>query len=121
MSKPYPTDVLKKLSQAVITWDIIDPDLKIGSLSLAEYQAMLDRGQSIRGELRELEARLTDLRNQRDEVFSQSWKYIVRLRAAVKGIYGDDSSEYEMVGGTRRSERKRPSRRIPSPLNDAGG
>jgi hypothetical protein len=24
------------------------------------------------------------------------------------GVHGDDSSQYEMVGGTRRSERKRP-------------
>src|SRR5438034_6998628 len=33
---------------------------------------------------------------------------ITRIRAAVKGIHGDDSAEYEMVGGKRRSTRKRP-------------
>ena len=33
-----------------------------------------------------------------------------RLRAAIKGIFGDDSLEYERFGGKRLSRRKRPSR-----------
>ena len=36
---------------------------------------------------------------------------IKRVRAGVKGIYGDDSSQYEMIGGTRMSERKPPARK----------
>ena len=36
-----------------------------------------------------------------------------RILAAVGAKYGTDSSEYEMVGGTRVSERKRPSRKGP--------
>ena len=36
-----------------------------------------------------------------------------RVLAAVGAKYGTDSSEYEMVGGTRTSERKRPSRKGP--------
>ena len=121
MSKRSPTDILKQLNKVVIAWDMIDPNLKIGSLTLAEYQAMLDRGETIRAEIRQAEARLTDLRNQRDEVFNQSWNISVRLRQLIKGIYGDDSSQYEMVGGTRRSERKPRSRPVPSPVSDASG
>jgi hypothetical protein len=37
--------------------------------------------------------------------------YIVRVRLAVKGLFRPDSSEYEMLGGTRTSERKRPKRK----------
>jgi len=33
-----------------------------------------------------------------------------RVLAAVKGQYGPDSSEFEQVGGVRRSDRKRPAR-----------
>jgi hypothetical protein len=33
-----------------------------------------------------------------------------RVRAGVKANYGDDSQQYEMVGGTRMSERKTPRR-----------
>lgn len=36
---------------------------------------------------------------------------IVKARLAIKVECGDDSSEYEMAGGTRRSERKRPVRK----------
>lgn len=111
MSKPYPTDVLTKLAVAITIWLQIDPKLKIGSLSAADYQATLDHAKAIQTEISNLEAHLTDLRNQRDQVNSQSWNYVIRLRAAIKGIYGDDSSQYEMIGGTRRSDRKTRSRK----------
>ena len=34
-----------------------------------------------------------------------------RVLSAVVAQYGPDSSEYEMVGGTRKSERKKPVRK----------
>jgi hypothetical protein len=37
--------------------------------------------------------------------------YIVQSRSAIKGIFGSDSYEYDMVGGTRKSERKKPKRK----------
>ena len=37
-----------------------------------------------------------------------------RILAAVAAKYGTDSSEYEMVGGTRTSERRRSGRKGPS-------
>ena len=36
-----------------------------------------------------------------------------RMLAGVASKYGKDSSEYEMAGGTRKSERKRPTRKTP--------
>ncbi|MCI5148214.1 MAG: hypothetical protein D3916_02225 [Candidatus Electrothrix sp. MAN1_4] len=36
--------------------------------------------------------------------------YIVSSRSLVKGVFGSDSSEYDMVGGTRASERKKGRR-----------
>ncbi len=38
-----------------------------------------------------------------------------RILAAVKAQYGPDSSEFELVGGIRRSERKKPHRTTGSP------
>jgi hypothetical protein len=35
----------------------------------------------------------------------------MRMLAAIGARYGTDSSEYEMVGGTRTSERKRSPRK----------
>jgi hypothetical protein len=37
-----------------------------------------------------------------------------RMLIAVAARYGKDSYEYEMAGGTRKSERKRPQRRSPA-------
>lgn len=37
--------------------------------------------------------------------------FITKARLAIKVECGDDSSEYEMAGGTRKSERKRPVRK----------
>lgn len=34
-----------------------------------------------------------------------------RILSAVKARYGPDSTEYEMVGGVRRSERKKPTKK----------
>ena len=59
----------------------------------------------------DLETALLNKRNQRDEVYANVWDGMKRVRAAVKGIYGDNSTQYEMVGGTRMSERKSPSRK----------
>ncbi|MDU9048203.1 MAG: hypothetical protein Q3M30_05105 [Candidatus Electrothrix sp. Rat3] len=37
--------------------------------------------------------------------------YLVHVRLSVKAACGPDSSEYEMVGGTRTSERKKPKKK----------
>jgi hypothetical protein len=37
------------------------------------------------------------------------WGQVKQVRAGVKGLYGDDSSHYEMVGGACLSERKTPT------------
>lgn len=49
--------------------------------------------------------KLTELRNKRDERLVRMWDTTKRLRATVKGAFGDDSSEYGLVGGTRMKAR----------------
>lgn len=43
--------------------------------------------------------------------FSELNQLLKRVRAVVKGVYGDDSLEYESVGGKRMSEKKRPAKK----------
>lgn len=112
MSKPYPTDILKQLKTTLVAWRAIDPNLKFGDFSMERMQAVLERGEALRNQIKTLEIQLADLRNQRDEVYKTGWKYITRLRDGVNGIYGDDSPEYKMVGRKRRSEHKPRSRRM---------
>lgn len=61
-----------------------------------------------------VETQLLDLRNKRDALNLGMWDKVKRIRSGVKSIYGDDSSQFEMVGGTRLSDRKTPTRRAPS-------
>jgi small-conductance mechanosensitive channel len=59
-----------------------------------ETLSLLDRQQN---ELDEQEASVKDLNK--------------RILAATGALYGPDSNEYEAVGGTRESDRKRPARK----------
>jgi hypothetical protein len=36
---------------------------------------------------------------------------VTRVRSGIRGFYGPDSTQYGQVGGTRTSERKRPTRK----------
>ena len=66
----------------------------------------VNRARTIEELLTSLENKLIDLRNQHDAVNLILWDKVKRARAGFKATYGDDSSQFEMVGGTRVSERK---------------
>ena len=119
MSKPYPADVLNQMKAAIASWQAIDPTLKFGDFSLEMMQSVLEQGEALRSQINALEAQLTNMRDQRDAVYHTGWKYINRLRDGIMSFYGDDSSEYEMVGRTRLSERKPRSKRVKPPVTDS--
>ena len=104
--KRYPTNILEQVQASLEAWKRIDSELKIGELSQETLTSLLNQGRQIETQFDALEAQLTELRNQRDQVFWESWQVLKRLRAGIKAVYGDDSSQYEMIGGTRLSERK---------------
>ncbi len=74
----------------------------------------LDMMGDIQATISSLETQLTDLRNERSVLNTSLWDVLKRLRAGVKAAYGDDSSQYEMIGGTRMSEKKRPAKKAPT-------
>jgi hypothetical protein len=109
--KNYPTDIVEQTRATLEAWKNIDPAFGVGDLTIAEVEADLSRTSPLLGQIDSLETELVDLRNQRDALFLSLWDGVKRVRAAVKGIYGDDSSQYEMIGGTRLSDRKHPTRK----------
>jgi hypothetical protein len=109
--KPFPADVLEQAQSVANAWSQINEELTFGDLTLSALNAELGEAGSLQSQLDALETQMTNLRNQRDDRHASIWDKVKRVRAAVKGIYGDDSSEYEMVGGTRLSERKSPARK----------
>lgn len=77
--------------------DEYEQEVESFSASLDKYNdtlALLDR---LQNEIEEREAAL----NEKNK----------RMLAATGALYGPNSSEYEAVGGTRSSERKRPSKK----------
>lgn len=110
--KLYPTNVLEQAQSVVSAWNQISPSLAFGSITPATLTADITSATSIESQMATMEAQMTNLRNQRDALYVGMWDKVKRVRSGVKANYGDDSSQYEMVGGTRLSERKSPARRI---------
>ena len=117
MAVSYPTDVAVQASSVLEAWKQFEPVPTFGNLGVEVLQADIDQGKALQTDIDALEAQYTNLRNQRDALLGQMWDKVKRVRASVKGIYGDDSSQYEMVGGTRKSERKPPTRKPKVALN----
>ena len=110
-SKGYPADILAQATEILAACKQIDPELRAGPFTQASMSDALADARDCQGQIAALEMQLAALRNKRDERLTQMWDAIKRVRATVKGVYGDVSSEYELMGGTRLSERRRPVRR----------
>lgn len=110
-TKNFPTDTFEQATMVLAACKQIDPTLNVGNASLAAFGTQLDQAESIQAQIAELELQLIDLRVRRDDQLAAIWEVVKRARATIKGIYGDDSSQYEMMGGTRMSERKKNQRR----------
>ena len=78
---------------------------------------VINQAREVDEQIIDLKNQLTNLRNQRDATYYSLWDLVKRVRAGLKGSFGDDSSQYEMVGGTRLSERK-TARRTATPASE---
>jgi hypothetical protein len=92
----------------------VEPDFKATEdVSVVKLEAALNEAQAVLDEYNQMLAALDGKSNQ----YAQSVKTIKdlseRLLEGVGLKYGKDSSEYEMAGGTRKSERKKPKPKTP--------
>jgi hypothetical protein len=104
--RKYPRSLLEQAKSLAAALKNIDANLQVGDLSVSTLIAEIERSVEIQRNINILEIQLTDQRNQRDAQHGELWNKVKRMRAAVKAIYGDDSSQFEMAGGKRLSERK---------------
>jgi hypothetical protein len=107
----YPTNILAQARALADALKTIDPDFQVAELTNAALETDLEKTAAIQSNLNSLEIQITNQRNQRDAAYGELWQKVKRMRAGVKAIYGDDSSQYEMAGGTRLSERKTRTRK----------
>lgn len=80
-------------------------------ISAAEMADRIAALENIISELDKVNANRTQLVNSKADGAERVSDYVVQVRSVIKGISGPDSSEYEMVGGTRKSERKKPKKK----------
>ena len=110
-TKPYPPDTIDQGRTVLEAWKHIDTSLLIGSLDQASLASDLEQVNATLTQITALEAQLTSLRNTRDTLYRQVWDKTKRVRNGIKAIYGDDSAQYDLIGGTRTSDRKSPTRK----------
>jgi len=90
----------------------INPAANLGpNLTPQAYQAVMDDTVAIEDSHSQLAAQMDDSSNRFDAQNDLLRDWNRRVLSAVEAQFGPDSSEYEMVGGTRKSKRKRPIRK----------
>jgi hypothetical protein len=94
--------------QSLIDYQPINPDLR--TEHLVQLQTSLAQATQTR---RAIEVALDNARNIEAETSHVYHDLVVSSRAHVSVQYGTDSAAVAMVGLTRKSERKRPTRRTP--------
>ena len=106
MTTNFPNDVLAQARNVLVGWNQFNPAPTFGPLTVTGFSAEFNTLMEMDDQIAALELQLADKRNHRVAMASSMWDKVKRVRNAVKGTYGDDSSEYEIVGGIRMSERK---------------
>lgn len=112
--KQYPSNVLNQAQTMVSAWTQIGATVPLGTLLPAALSTDITAATTLDSQITSLEVQLSNARNQRDSVYNTLWDKVKRVRAGAKANYGDDSSQYEMMGGTRMSERRSPRRTMPA-------
>lgn len=103
---------LSKAERRIAGLRSIHDELDLGNgLTLSEYTRLIE---DVRSKLSEYNAALSMVDKagnavQEGERVLRNYSEVMLLGVATK--YGKDSYEYEMAGGVRKSERKRPTRR----------
>ncbi|HEX5941587.1 MAG TPA: hypothetical protein VFY66_04885 [Anaerolineales bacterium] len=113
--KSVPLNLTEQAATVRDAWSRIDSKMTLGKVSLTALLTDIEALRGVEADLVGLENQLTALREQRDVLQQATWDKVKGVRSMVKVIYGDDSLEYELMGGTRRSERKY-ARRTPPPV-----
>ena len=109
--KLYPINVLSRAKNIAVAWEQIGATITFGNFSNRAFNHEIMQAGVIEGRIKEAELQLAALRNERDALYLSLWDKVKRVYAGVKANYGDDSSQYEMVGRTPASKRKRRARR----------
>jgi hypothetical protein len=102
--------ILNEAEQIARVW-ADNPTFSLGDLTFAQFQAMITALRAQRNTTENLRTQLTAAVNDLNEKASAVRTVSTRARGGFRAVFGADSTQYEQAGGTRSSERKRPTRK----------
>lgn len=94
-----------------------NPTFTLGEVTLTGLQSKITSARQKRDQVESLRTQLMALTNELNKQTSEMANIITRARSGFRAVYGPDSSQYEQAGGTRSSERKRPSSKKSAPTS----
>lgn len=109
--KTFPSNTMSQARSMLDAWMQVNENMVFQDLNITHLRTKVDGYLPLEQQIINAENMLTDLRNQRDELLQDIWEDVKRARSGVKSFYGDDSPQYELFGGTRKSDRKPPVRK----------
>lgn len=83
----------------------------MSDVTLAQLRAMIEELRASSSTLEDLRTRLTAAINDTNGRADALSAVVTRARGGFRSFFGPDSTQYEQVGGTRLSDRKRPARK----------
>jgi len=106
------SNVVEVARQRLAGLKAIDPPPNLGpSLTIALYEAKINSVSDLLNTYNQKLADLDQLQNDLQAAEAELNELNRRILSGGEAHYGPDSSEYEMLGGTRKSDRKKPSRK----------
>ncbi len=115
-TKKNPTAVMNELEQRIAGMKSIDKSLDLGNgVSVDAGVVLFSAAQTALNDYNEALAAADDKLNDFGDADKAAQAFNKKILPAVGLKYGTDSSEYEMVGGKRDSERKKPKRKPKTP------
>ncbi len=109
-TKYSPDSVIADSEQITRVW-AENPTFGLGEVTLVVLQSKIDELRQKRNQIEALRTELTAHLNELNEKTGQLADINTRARSGFRATYGPDSTQYEQAGGTRRSERKRPTKK----------
>jgi hypothetical protein len=103
-------DVLADTDKVMKVWKA-NPGMSIMGLTPADVDGARAGVAGLDASIEDLRHQLTALLDRRNDQAQALNELVVRVRGAIKSNFGADSPEYEQAGGTRTSERKKPTRK----------
>ena len=108
MPKQTPKKIEEKIEATVNAWEQLVAGKKFGGMSLDQFKDVIAPSRNARALIDQLQNQLTQAINQREEADDVS---LNKIQLVVNGVLADpsegpNSSVYEAMGYTRKSERK---------------